>query len=125
MIDAELFREQGILTVFPTGALAERDFTALAGLVDPFIEANGALNGLMVIAERFPGWENFASLITHIRFVRNHERAIRRVAVVTDSPLLELIPALARHFVEAEVRSFPFARRDAAFDWLKTPTHNG
>lgn len=119
MIDAELFREQGILTVFPTGALAERDFTALAGLVDPFIEAHGALNGLMIIAERFPGWENFASLTTHIRFVRNHERAIRRVAVVTDSALLELLPALARHFVEADVRSFPFAQRDAAFDWLK------
>jgi hypothetical protein len=119
MIDAELFREEGILTVFPTGALAERDFTALAGLVDPFIEAKGALNGLMVIAEHFPGWENFASLITHIRFVRNHERAIRRVAVVTDSPLLGLMPALARHFVDAEVQSFPFAQRDAAFDWLK------
>jgi hypothetical protein len=119
MIDAELFREEGILTVFPTGALAERDFTALAGLVDPFIEAKGALNGLMVIAERFPSWENFASLITHVRFVRNHERVIRRVAVVTDSPLLELLPALARHFVEADVRSFPFAQRDTAFEWLK------
>ena len=47
MIDAELFREEGILTVFPTGALAERDFTALAGLVDPFIEAHGRLDGLM------------------------------------------------------------------------------
>ena len=42
---------------------------------------------------------------------------IRRVAVVTDSPLLELLPALARHFVKAEVRRFPFEQRDAAFDW--------
>jgi len=119
VIDAELFREDGILTVFPTGALAERDFTALAGLVDPFIEAHGQLDGLMVVAERFPGWDSFAALTTHIRFVRNHESVIRRVAVVTDSPLLELLPALARHFIKAEVRRFPFEQRDAAFDWLK------
>ena len=119
MINAELFREQGVLKVFPTGALSERDFTALAGLADPFIEANGALNGLMIVAERFPGWESFAALTTHIRFVRDHQQHIRKVAVVSDSPLLGLLPALARHFVQAEIRSFPFDARDAAFDWLK------
>jgi hypothetical protein len=118
MIDAELFRTEGILTVFPTGALSERDFTALAGLVDPYIEDHGVLNGLMIIAERFPGWESFAALVTHIRFVRSHESHIRRIAVVTDSALLELLPALARHFVHAEVRSFSFVQRDAARAWL-------
>ena len=119
MIDAELFREDGVLSVFPTGALSEHDFTALTGLVDPYIEAHGALKGLMIEAERFPGWNSFAALATHIRFVRNHERHVRRVAVVTNSPLLELLPALARHFVQAEVRSFPFDQRDAALAWLK------
>jgi hypothetical protein len=119
VIDAELFRDDGVLSVFPTGALSERDFTALSGLVDPYIEAHGALRGLMIEAERFPGWDSFAALATHIRFVRNHERHIRRVAVVTNSPLLELLPALARHFVQADVRSFAFDQRDAAFVWLK------
>ena len=118
MIDAELFRSEGVLTVFPTGPLSERDFTALAGLVDPYIEDHGALNGLMIVAEHFPGWESFAALVTHIRFVRSHESHVRRVAVVTDSALLELLPALARHFVQAEVRSFSFIQRDAAWAWL-------
>ena len=122
MIDAELFRTEGILTVFPTGALSERDFTALAGLVDPYIEDQGALNGLMIIAEQFPGWESFAALVTHIRFVRSHESHIRRIAVVTDSVLLELLPALARHFVHAEVRRFSFVERDAARAWLISGT---
>lgn len=120
MIDAELFREEGILQVFPTGALEQRDFTALTGLVDPFIENKGMLNGVMVIAEHFPGWDSFAALVSHISFVRNHESRVRRIAVVTDSPLLELMPALARHFVSAEVRSFPFEQRTAAFSWLKS-----
>lgn len=120
MIDAELFRDDGVLQVMPTGALSERDFIALSGLVDPWIESHGRLNGLMIVAERFPGWENFAGLVSHLRFVRNHESKVRRIAVVTDSPLIELLPALARHFVSAEVRRFSFDQRDAAFEWLKS-----
>jgi len=119
VIKAELFREEGVLTLFPSGALAERDFIEVSGLVDPFLESNGQLNGLMINAEHFPGWENFGALVTHVRFVRSHESRIRRVAVVTDSLLLELLPALARHFVQAEVRRFAFDQYYAAFDWLK------
>jgi hypothetical protein len=74
----------------------------------------------MIVAERFPGWESFAALVTHIRFVRHHESRIRRIAVVTDSPLLELLPALAQHFVSADVRRFSFDQRAAAFDWLSS-----
>jgi hypothetical protein len=121
MIDADLFRDEGILRIFPTGALSQADFTWLAGLVDPYLETNGELRGLLIVAERFPGWDSFAALVTQIRFVRDHEARIRRVAVVTDSALLELLPALATHFVQAEVRSFPFAAGDEAFAWLKQP----
>jgi hypothetical protein len=118
MIDAELFRDEGVLTVFPIGALTAPDFTRLAALVDPFVESGGRLNGVLIVAERFPGWADFGALAAHIRFVRDHHREIRRVAVATDSPLVELVPALARHFVQAEVRQFPFEQRDAAFAWL-------
>jgi hypothetical protein len=118
MIEAELFRDEGVLSAFPTGALSEMDFVRLAGLVDPFIESDGRLKGLMIIAEHFPGWSDFAALAAHLRFVREHHREILRVAVVTDSTLLELLPSLARHFVQAEVRQFPFEQRDAAFAWL-------
>lgn len=118
MIEPELFRDEGVLTLFPTGVLSAEDFAQVAALVDPYIEANGELRGLMIRAQRFQGWDSFAALVTHIRFVRDHERKIRRVAVVTDSPLLELAPAIARHFVQAEVRSFPFDQHQAAFDWL-------
>jgi hypothetical protein len=119
VIDVELFRAEGVVTVFPTGPLSQADFVELAGLVDPYIEQQGALKGVMIIAQQFPGWDDFAALLDHVRFVRNHEARVRRVALVTDSAVLELVPALARHFVQAEVRRFPFEQRDAAFDWLK------
>jgi hypothetical protein len=119
MIDAQLFREFGVVEVIPSGALTAVDFEQLAALVDPFIEANGDLRGLMIVADRFPGWDSFAALVGHIRFVRDHQRRIRRVATVSDGLTLTIAPQLARHFVKAEVRHFPFAGREAAMEWLK------
>ena len=88
MIQYELLRERGILILKPEGALRAEDFTALAGAVDPYIEQHGELAGLVVDAPSFPGWENFAALLSHLRFVRDHHRRIRRIAVVSDSTLL-------------------------------------
>ena len=41
MIEVQLFRDDGVAVVFPSGALAAVDFDEIAALVDPFIEANG------------------------------------------------------------------------------------
>ena len=119
MVEAQLFREDGVAVVFPSGALAAADFEEIAALVDPFIEANGELKGLMIVADRFPGWESLGALIVHARFVRDHHKLIRRIAAVSDGATLTIMPQLARHFVKAEVRHFPFAERDAAMAWLK------
>ncbi len=118
MIEPELFRDEGVLTLFPKGALTEADFAEVAALVDPYIEASGRLRGIMIRAAHFPGWDSFAALVSHIRFVREHEKHIARVAVCTDSPLLGLVPALAAQFVAAEVRAFPFVEHNEAFAWL-------
>ena len=118
MIQYELLRERGILILKPEGALRAEDFTALAGTVDPYIEQHGELAGLVVDAPSFPGWENFAALLSHLRFVRDHHRRIRRIAVVSDSTLLAAGPKIASHFVSAEVRSFDTAGRAAALAWI-------
>ncbi len=119
MIEAKLFRAEGVVEVIPSGALRAVDFEQLAALVDPFIEANGALKGVMIVADRFPGWDNLGALIGHVRFVREHQKLVRRVATVSDGAMLTVLPQLAKHFVKAEVRHFPFAERDAAMAWLK------
>jgi hypothetical protein len=119
MIQHELLREQGILILKPEGALRAEDFAALAGSVDPYIQQHGDLKGLMIEAPSFPGWENFAALLSHLRFVRDHHRRIRRVAVVSDSPLLAVAPKIASHFVSAELRTFDAASRAAALAWIE------
>jgi hypothetical protein len=122
MIHCELLRSQGVLTLRPQGALRAEDFVTLASTVDPYIEQHGELNGLMIEAQSFPGWNDFAALVSHVRFVRDHHRRIRRIAVVSDSKMLALAPKLASHFVSAEVRAFDTADRAAALAWLQSGT---
>ena len=122
MIHYELLRSQGVLTLKPEGALRAEDFVTLASAVDPYIEQHGELNGLMIEAQSFPGWDDFAALVSQVRFVRDHHRRIRRIAVVSDSKLLAVAPKLASHFVSAEVRGFETADRAAALAWLQSGT---
>ena len=118
MLNHELLRERGILILRPEGPLRAEDFTALAGAVDPYIEQHGELKGLVIDAPACPGWENFAALLSHLRFVRDHHRKIRRIAMVSDSAFLGVAPKIASHFVSAEVRTFDTAGRATALDWI-------
>ena len=120
MLSYELLRDEAILIVHPDSPLESADFTAVAAEVDPYIEAHGKLAGLMIEAETFPGWHDFAGLVSHLRFIRDHHRNIAKVAAVTDSGFLAIMPKIVDHFVSAEVRHFEFADRDAALAWLQT-----
>jgi hypothetical protein len=119
MLNYELMRDKGILIVMPEGPLQVADFERLAQEADPYIEDHGKLNGLMVYAKSFPGWHDFAALRSHFRFVRNHHQHIKKVAAVTDSGLLSIMPRIASHFVQADIRRFPCHDKDAALNWLE------
>jgi hypothetical protein len=104
MVKHELDQTDGVLPVAPEGPLAAEDFAELMAEVDPYIECTGGLRGLLIEAEAFPGWDGFGGLLAHLRFVRDHHRLIRRLAVVSDSAVLSHLPQLASHFVAADVR---------------------
>jgi len=116
----ELGREEGILILTPEGPLESTDFSDLAQIVDDYITENGALTGVMIYTETFPGWEDFGALISHFRFVKNHHGDIGKVAAVTDSKFLSIMPKIIDHFISAEVRHFNFEDSDAALDWLRS-----
>lgn len=109
----------GILSLEPSGPLQSSDFEALAREVDPYIEKNGSLNGLLIHAPSFPGWVDFAAFLSHIRFVKSHQHYIKRIAAVSDSGILSVLPDIAKHFVQAEIRHFDYADHDVALAWLK------
>lgn len=118
MIDYHLDTEHSILYLRPTSTLAEQDFIKLASVVDPYIEATGDLSGLIIEAQAFPGWASFGALVAHIRFVRDHHKHIRKVALVTDSSIGDVAERLASHFVAAKIRHFSAGEVEAAKQWI-------
>ncbi len=87
MIEYDLDTEHSIVHVRPKSAIEQDDFTKLANAVDPLIEATGDLAGLIIEASGFPGWESFGAFVNHFRFVRDHHKHVKKIAVVTDSAL--------------------------------------
>ncbi|WP_323844535.1 STAS/SEC14 domain-containing protein [Microbulbifer magnicolonia] len=121
MIDHNWHLGHSVLEVQPLGPLTEEDFQSLEAQVDPVISEYGRLSGLLINAEHFPGWESFVALVSHCRFVRDHHKHIRKIAVVSDHRLLGVMPRLVDHFVSAEVRPFSTGEYQRALDWLGEP----
>ena len=114
----ELLEEQGVLIMQPNGELEAGDFERLSARVNPYLAEAGVLDGVMIVAEHFPGWDDLAALLSHLRFVREHHRKIRRVALVTSDRLVSALPRFASRFIDSEVRSFPMQQRDEALLWV-------
>jgi len=108
-----------VLVVEPQNALSASDFREIARVVDPYIRENRKLTGLLIHAKSFPGWDSFGALIQHMKFVRDHHRNIDRVAAVTDSTFLKIVPRIAEHFAHPEIRVFASGEKDKAIDWLR------
>lgn len=122
MIDFELIADSGVLVVKPSAPLSATDFERLASTVDPYIARNGKLVGLLIDAPSVPGWDGFAGLVHHVRFVRDHHRNIERVAAVTDNAFLKIAPKIAEHFAHPEIRVFPGTEKAGALRWLTQST---
>ena len=120
MLQIKFDQDAGIVTVTPSVPLNQNDFTLLASEVDPYIEKEGKLNGLVILIESFPGWEDFAGLISHLKFVREHHKKIEKVAAVTDGKIVSIMPQIVDHFVNAKVKYFPYESREEALSWVQS-----
>ncbi len=112
-----LLDERGVIVFELHEALRTADFDALQRTADAYIDAHGALQGLVVHTREFPGWENLASLLRHVRFVREHHRKVRRIALAVDSKLASLAPVLAELFVKADLKRFAYDALEQAIAW--------
>ena len=118
MLSVRIDEQKGIALFEPNGPLSKSDFEAAVKVIDPWIEKNGKLNGLIIKTKSFPGWESFGALSSHLTFVKGHHKKIGRVALVTDSVLGNVAEKLASHFVSAEIKLFPFNALEEANSWV-------
>jgi hypothetical protein len=57
-------------------------------------------------------------MVTHFRFVRDHQKRIKKVALVTDSHIGDVAEHLASHFVSAKIRHFAGGHIEHAQQWI-------
>jgi hypothetical protein len=112
-----LLEDRSVLLVEPHAKLSVEDFDALAVTVDSWIDRGHDLHGIVVHARRFPGWETIGSLFRHIRFVRDHQKKVRRVAISADGTAAKLAPGLVENFISAEIQHFGYDEIDRALEW--------
>ena len=118
MIQHEMRHEEGVLTVKPLGPLTAEDFSTLTREADGYIESHGMLNGLMISSKKFRGWKNTKGLWSHLKFVLDHHKKIKKVAFVCDSKIPELVIRIAKYFVNPEARYFRYNQEKSALNWI-------
>lgn len=119
VLEYTIMEPDGILLLEPKAPLRGEDFAGLTKSVDAYLVDHPRVHGVLIHAAAFPGWENFAGFIAHLRFVRNHHQSIERVALVSDSSGARVVGSLAKHFTAAEIKHFSFADYETALSWLK------
>ena len=56
--------------------------------------------------------------VLDFRVVREHEKHIKKIALVTDSHLGDVAEHLTSHFVSAQIRHFPAGEVEQARQWI-------
>ena len=118
MLRVKLDEQAGIATLEVSGRLDKSDFEWACDQIDPLIEKQGKLAGLMIHAEYFPGWDSFGAMISHLAFIRDHHNDIGRIALVTDSHTAGVAEKIGGHFIAAEIKGFAHSEMDAARQWI-------
>lgn len=118
MLSLNIDEENGIVMLEPEGTLSKADFESAARIIDPYLKNNDRFSGLVIHTKSFPGWDSFAALISHLKFVREHHKKILRVAFATDSVIGMFAESVARHFVNAEIKNFSHRELRKAKSWI-------
>ena len=123
MLSVTIDEENGIVVLEPEGPLSKNDFESAARIIDPYIEDANQLIGLIIHTKSFPGWDSFAALISHLRFVKEHHEKLLRVALSTDSTVGRFAESVASHFINAEIKHFSYQQMDQARLWVAEGTN--
>jgi stage II sporulation SpoAA-like protein len=122
MVEIEIDESKGVATLRPTPgqSLTEEDIGNLKAMIDGYLASHETLQGMVVVADYFPGWDSLSAFLSHLKLVREHEKEIDKIAVVSDNGLLHAMPSIADHFVKAKIRNFATSELAQAQEWVAT-----
>ncbi len=119
MLNINFDEANNIAILEPDAELSEADFTSAARVIDRYLGESGKLNGIIIYVKTFPGWESFAALVTHLKFIKEHHKRVSHVAFVTDSSIGLFAERIGSHFINAKVKKFDFDEFEKSVEWIK------
>ena len=120
MLQFEHLSDPNILVITAEGPLEEADFAKFAEQIETKRLSQRSPTRLMIRTDAFPGWDSFQAFATHLKFVSEHHQQIERIAIVTDSELLKIMPRVASVLVHPKIKQFDVGKLDEAMAWLRT-----
>jgi hypothetical protein len=117
MIDIETKRPENVFVVTPKGSISAEDFKTLGSTIDNYINEHDAVPRLVFRLSELPHWKDFEAMAAHFQLVKDHQKIIPKVAIVSDSSLLALMRVLVDQFTGARIRRFPEEAFDDAVNW--------
>jgi len=105
------------LRIWAPKKLTAEDFRQLRPQIDSLISQYGKIR-LLIDASGFNGWENIAAFENHAGFVKNHQKKIERIAVITAHEWQHWLIGAVRIFVHPEVRAYDKSHTSEALRWI-------
>ncbi|MCV6603794.1 MAG: STAS/SEC14 domain-containing protein [Porticoccaceae bacterium] len=119
MISCSLFEDIGVCLLELAEHISEGDMQEARDQINEYLGSHPDLSGLVVHAEFFPWWSEFAALVGQLSFAGNHHQTLVRVAICSDVDVEDLLPAIGKHFFAAEVKSFKGDQVSEALHWAQ------
>jgi SpoIIAA-like len=100
------------------GKLEHEDFEQLTPILDAQIEKDGGTIRLLLDLGEFDGWEDLHAMWDHFVLVKNHHKAVERIAIIGDEEWERRLAEYVVRFAVAEVGYYTTDRTEAAINWL-------
>jgi len=102
-----------------SGKLGENDFHDIAPQIDSIIGRFGQVR-LLIDATGFNGWANVAAFENHVRFIKDHQAKVDRIAVIAGHEWQHWLVGAVRILLHPDVRAYDRTQDDEALRWIES-----
>jgi hypothetical protein len=93
------------------------DFREIEPQIDAMIRQNGKIR-LLIDGSGFNGWANIPAFEAHAGFVKNHQRKVERIAVVTGHDWQTWLIGAFKMFLDPEIKAYDKSHENDALKWI-------
>ena len=105
-----------VMAIRLTGEVTKTEYDSTIPVFEDKIRRHGKISVYLEL-DLFEGWTPGA-LMKEIKYDIKHAQHLKRVALVGDQGILSWASTFAKPFTSAEIKHFPMARREEAWQWV-------